>query len=136
MTVIESKEVTVKGSCQQTFEFLKNLNNYHLLLPKDRISDWKADEKSCSFRIQNTYTITLVYNGANEPNTIMLISGEGSPLKFNLDLELADANTETTQAKMVCKADLNPFLKMMVEKPLKNLFDYMADRLVKVREEA
>lgn len=135
MTIIESESVTVKGACTEVFDFLRDLNNYSLLLPKDRISDWKSDGKSCSFRIQNTYTITLIHVGENRPDIVHLESGEGSPLKFKLDLKLKELTADTTEAKMTCSADLNPFLKMMVEKPLKNLFDYMANRLVKVREE-
>ena len=34
-----------------------------------------------------------------------------------------------TKAKQEFNADLNPFIKMMVEKPLKNLFDHIADRM-------
>jgi len=62
-----------------------------------------------------------------------LISGENSPFSFSLNIILTESDG-TCDAQLLCEADINPFLKMMVEKPLNNLFDYMADRLVKVKE--
>jgi hypothetical protein len=34
-----------------------------------------------------------------------------------------------TTAWQEFKGDINPFIKMMVEKPLKNLFDHIADKM-------
>ena len=38
----------------------------------------------------------------------------------------------TTTAFQVFEADLNQFIKMMVESPLKNLFDHIADKMVEI----
>ncbi|CAG5087196.1 hypothetical protein [Parvicella tangerina] len=131
MTKIESKEVTVGADAQKCFDFLLDLNNYNLLLPKDKISDWKSDEKNCSFKIQNTYKLALHYSDSEPTSKILITSGEGSPFTFDLYINLEDKG-DSTGAQLVCHADINPFLKMMVQKPLNNLFDYMADRMVKV----
>lgn len=133
MTHIESKKVEVAASVNDCFNFLCDLNHYELLLPKDKISHWESDEKSCSFKIQKTYKLDLLLKGAEEPNVIHLVSGEKSPFKFTLDIHLV--GDDLTQAQLKCDADINPFLKMMIEKPLNNLFNYMADRLVKVNDE-
>ena len=133
MTRIESKKVTVSASQQEVFEFLSDMNNYELLLPKKNISDWKSDEKTCSFKIQKTYKLVLEHVGGTEYSTVNIKSGEGSPFKFTLDVNLAEG--PTTEAQLICDADINPFLKMMVQKPLNNLFDYMADRIATVKSE-
>ncbi len=131
MTKIESKEVVIAANSQVCFDFLMDLNNYQLLLPKDKISDWQSDEKSCSFKIQNTYKLSLKYSESEPTSKILIVSGEGSPFSFDLYINLENQG-ESTGAQLVCHADINPFLKMMVQKPLNNLFDYMADRMVKV----
>jgi carbon monoxide dehydrogenase subunit G len=131
MTTIESKEVNIAANSQVCFDFLMDLNNYELLLPKDSISDWQSDEKKCSFKIQKTYKLALVYSDSNPTSQITVVSGDGSPFKFDLKINLSDKG-DSTDAQLVCNADINPFLKMMVQKPLNNLFDYMADRMVKV----
>jgi hypothetical protein len=131
MTRIESKKVTVNCSQEECFEFLSDMNNYELLLPKKNISDWSSDEKICSFKIQKTYKLVLEQVGGTASSQINIKSGEGSPFKFTLDINLAEGTT--TEAQLICDADINPFLKMMVQKPLNNLFDYMADRIAVVK---
>jgi len=133
MTHIESKKVEVGASVNDCFNFLCDLNHYELLLPKDKISHWESGEQFCSFKIQKTYKLDLLFKGTEEPNVIHLVSGEKSPFKFTLDIHLEES--DLTQAQLKCDADINPFLKMMIEKPLNNLFDYMADRLVMVKNE-
>lgn len=135
MTRIESKEVAIEALPQKCFDFLLDLNNYELLLPKDKISHWESDEKNCSFKIQNTYKLSLKYSESEPTTKILVTSGEGSPFKFDLYINLAELEDGGTAAQLICHADINPFLKMMVEKPLNNLFDYMADRMVKVINE-
>jgi carbon monoxide dehydrogenase subunit G len=128
MSTIESKKVDVKASREEIFTFLTNLNNFIELLPKDKISDWKSDEASCSFKVQGGYKIGLLMGSAHPHEKIILNSSSDSPFKFVLNIHLEEFGSGT-RGWQVCEADLNPFLRMMVEKPLKNLFDYIADKL-------
>ena len=43
MTRIESKSVMITKSAEEVYAFASDLNNFQLLLPKDRISDFKSD---------------------------------------------------------------------------------------------
>lgn len=133
MTKIESKEVSVSAPISTCYNFLLDLNNYELLLPQDKVSHWESTEKECSFKIQNTYKLSLIYKESTPETSVLVVSGPDSPFKFELHINLEE-NDGRTNAQLVCNADINPFLKMMVQKPLNNLFDYMADRLVKVNE--
>lgn len=128
MTRIESKKVRLMTTVEAAHEYLSNTDNLVQLLPSERISDWKSDGKSCSFKIQGAYTIGLVLQPQDNPNLVMYISAPGSPFAFTLNarLEAKDAHTEASQ---LCEAQLNPFLVMIVKEPLRNLFDYMADKL-------
>ncbi len=131
MTTIKSEVVTINASPEKVYTFLSDLRNYELLLPRDSVSEWSAEESYCSFKIQQTYKIELHLSGGEEFTVLKLTSGSGSPVKFTLDVGLKDETSQTI-AQLICNADVNPFLKMMVEKPLKNLFNYMADRMLKV----
>ncbi len=137
MARIESKIVQVNCSPEECFEFLKDMNNYELLLPKKSVTNWESNEKECSFKIQKTYTLVLEHVGHTPHEQINIKGGKASPFKFTLDVNLKELENGT-EAQLVCDADINPFLKMMVQKPLNNLFDYMAERLVivKGKEEA
>ena len=50
MTKIESKEVEIAKPAQELYTFLQDMNNFQQLLPQDRISEWKSDGTSCSFK--------------------------------------------------------------------------------------
>jgi carbon monoxide dehydrogenase subunit G len=128
MTEIESKKVTVPASPEKVFAFLCDMNNIEKLLPAGKYSDWKSDEKSCSFKIQGAYTIVLNFVEANPNSSVTYRSGDGSPFSFTLVSHL-QANEVGTEGYLKCEADINPFLKMVVQGPLKNLFDYMAEKL-------
>lgn len=130
MVKIESINAVVNASPETVFAFISNMNNIRKLLPEHKISEWKSDEKSCSFKVQNAYTIPLKYIGAKEFSLIQINSGEGAPFRFTLDVHLR-AEQGKTIGYLECNAELNMFLEMMVKGPLKNLFDYMAGELAK-----
>ncbi len=131
MTRIESKHVEIARPAQDVYTFLQDMNNFQQLLPQDRISDWKSDGVSCSFKVAGAATIGLQLDGGTAPDHVRLKSTERSPFPFTLDVHLDGANG-STQAYQIFEADLNPFIKMMVESPLKNLFDHIADRMVEI----
>lgn len=125
---IESKKVNISASQEKVFKYISNLNNFEHLLPAERISDWESTEDYCSFKVQGTATIDLK-RAQEEPHSHLIFeSGNKSPFPFTLNVFLSEKDGVTT-AYQIMEAKVNPFLKMMVERPLSNLFDYIADRL-------
>src|SRR5687767_7576891 len=104
------------------------MNNIRELLPQDKISNWKSDTGSCSFQVQGSYTIGLTFKEGIPYSQISFSSSENSPFPFTLSafLKQVDGKTEVYQ---LCDARINAFLEIMVKGPLKNLFDYMTDKL-------
>jgi len=135
MTKIESKKVSVNAPAEQVFTFLSDMNNIEKLLPAGKYSDWKSDATSCSFKVQNAYNIGLKFHSSVPNSEIKYDSGHGSPFPFTLKATLKE-NGAKTDSHLVCEAEINPFLEMLVKGPLKNLFDHMADRLTKIFPEA
>ena len=131
MTRIESKQVDIPRSAGDLYTFLQDMNNFHQLLPQERISDWKSDGRSCSFKVQGAATIGLELDGGNEPDLVKMKATERSPFPFTLDVHLTETDG-VTKAWQEFNADLNPFIKMMLEKPLKNLLDHIADRMAAI----
>lgn len=131
MTRIESKQVEIAKPAQQLYDFLLDMNNFQQLLPQERISEWKSDGASCSFKVQGAATIGLKIDGGTAPELLKLKATDRSPFPFTLDVYLKE-NGGNTAIHQVFEADLNPFIKMMVEKPLKNLFDHIADKMAKI----
>jgi carbon monoxide dehydrogenase subunit G len=128
MATIESKRVVLNTSPDEVYSYVQDLNNLIELLPKDNVSDWQGAETSCSFKVSGGYKIGLAHKSLTSPNHIVLESTEGSALKFDLDIRFNEQEG-STEAGLTANLDINPFMKMMVEKPLKNLFDYIATKL-------
>ncbi len=125
---IESKTVQVPAPREKVFRFLCDLNNFEKLLPGDRITEWESRTDYCSFKVQGTATIDMQMKEMDSPGRILLESGDKSPFPFTLEIFLKDIDGQTSAFQQM-NAKVNPFLKMMVEKPLANLFNYIADRL-------
>jgi carbon monoxide dehydrogenase subunit G len=128
---IVSETVTVSRDAETVFAFLKNLENLVQLLPQDKISDWQATEQQCSFRVQNATTIELVRISDTAFTLITMESGPKSPFPFTLYVHIQPQDTTCT-GYLEFDGKVNPFLKMMVERPLTNLFNHMALRLKEV----
>jgi carbon monoxide dehydrogenase subunit G len=128
MTKIESKVTSVDSGAEKIFSFLTDMNNIEKLLPEGKYSDWKSDVGACSFKVQNAYHIGLALKSSEPNHLVSYSSTPGSPFPFELNVKLIEKDGKT-QGQLLCDAQINPFLEMLVKGPLKNLFDYMADKL-------
>lgn len=128
--VIDSTKVTVNATQEEVFKFLKDMRNIVHLLPQDKISDFKATENDCSFKVQGGVIISLIQNGDEGHGKIKMKSGEKSPFPFQLIVNTTPTS-DGTEGYLHFDGEVNMFLKMMVEKPLTALFNYMSNELAK-----
>jgi len=128
--ILTGEKVKVNAGRTEIENFLVDSRNIELLLPEDKISNFVADEKACSFKVQGGFTISLIQNGKKE-GEIYLRSGEKSPFPFKLTVYLNVEEANITEGYIEFDGEVNAFLKMMVEKPLLNLFNYMSHKLSK-----
>lgn len=127
---IDSTKALVDAPAQTVFDFLLNTENLYHILPQDKISDWKADNKSCSFKVQGGFTIALIQTSSVSPSKIVMKSGEKAPFPFTLTVNLEDKGGKT-EGYIAFDGEVNAFMKMLVDKPLTNLFNYMSVKLQK-----
>jgi hypothetical protein len=128
--ILTGEKVKVNTGRTEIENFLIDSRNLEYLLPKDKISNFVADENACSFKVQGGFTISLIQDGREE-GKIYLRSGEKSPFPFKLTVHLNEEEANITEGYIVFDGEVNAFLKMMVEKPLLNLFNYMSHKLTK-----
>jgi carbon monoxide dehydrogenase subunit G len=134
MTTIETNHQEVNGSTQEVFEFLSDFNNFEHLLPQDRVENWSSTADACSFRIKGMADIGMEIEDKTPHSAINIKSKGKVPFDFKLNVVLK----ETEQANqsvvyMVFSGDINPFMKMMVEKPLRNFFNMLVAKLAEIR---
>lgn len=125
---IDSTKVIVNASQEEIFNFLTDSNNIIELLPQDKIADFKSDKEQCSFKVQGGVIISLIQDGSDGMDVIKLKSGQGTPFPFKLSIKIAPQGDQC-EGYIHFDGEVNMFLKMMVEKPLTNLFNYMSQKL-------
>jgi hypothetical protein len=57
---------------------------------------------------------------------VRFASQKGTPIRFDLDVVIVPLEDGKASLQVRCDADLNPFMKMMAEKPLQAIFSGMA----------
>ncbi len=124
---IISQEVEIQATSNQVLDFISITSNIEKLLPQDKISDFSFNESSCSFKVQGGITISLIQSGREE-NKLFLKSGEKSPFPFNLTIHTQPLNNGC-KGNIEFNGEVNAFLKMMVEKPLSALFNFMSNKM-------
>lgn len=128
MTRIESDQVVIAKSPEEVFKFLSDFNNYQKLMP-EQVADWVSDTDTCSFNIKGMASLGMAIE-SRTPNKEIKIKKHGkAPFDFFLTCEIVENTTaDTSKLKLYFDADLNPFLKMMAEKPLTNFLNLLVNR--------
>ena len=125
---IDSDKAIVNASVETVYTFLANAENIGKLLPEKEVSDFKGTSKECSFKVQGGITISLIQDQLNPYEEIKMVSGEKSPFPFHLTVHLKPTEGKT-EGYIAFDGEVNAFLKMMVKKPLTNLFNHMTNTL-------
>lgn len=125
---ITTNNAVVNAPIETVFAFLSVAENIQKLLPADKISDFQADENGCSFKVQGGIVIPLIYMAKTAPTLIKMQSGDKAPFSYTLAIELKTFD-DKCEGHIAFEANINMFMKMMVEKPLINLFETMTHQL-------
>jgi len=132
-TKIESRVGTIASSEEKIYNFVSNFNNFKQFIPADKVQDFESTEDSCKFSVPNMGKVGLRIIEKTPFNTIK-ISGDGmANQQFNLWVQLKQASENDTKVKITIKADLNPMIKMMVAKPLKNFVDKLVEAMERMK---
>lgn len=134
MTEFISDKVLIQTNKEKVFQHLMVMPNYEALFPEDRISDFQSDENSFSVKIAGQGRIKLERSEVTENEKITLKAVDDKPFQMDLNILLED-NEGKTKGHILANADLNPFIKMVAQKPLDKLFNSMAKKLAKVINE-
>lgn len=135
MTTYESE--IKKVDCNETdiYELISDLNNidrFKEMIPSDKIKDVTYDADSCQFSVDPVGRLGLRIVD-REPSKTVKFTTDQSPIDFNLWIQMKQVAENDTRIKVTVKADINPFIKPMVEKPLNMMVERIADGLTKIR---
>ena len=127
LMVIQSTSVSVQASITSVRAFLSDAQNISFLLPQDKISEFQATTEQCSFKAQGGILINLLFDEQND-QIVRYRSGAGSPFSFSLSISLQNEG-ESCIGQVTFDGQVNGFMKVLIEKPLKSLFEQMSIQL-------
>ncbi len=133
MTRIESEKTIINKPAIEVFNFLADFKNIGSLMPS-QVVNFETDGDTCKFTIEGMATLGMRY-GSKTPNTeIVMSKHEKAPFDFNLICKLNEISNNSTALQLLFDADLNPLLKMMAEKPLKNFINLLLNRYKEIAD--
>lgn len=130
MATFESSVRQIPHSQQAVYNTLSDLSNIDRVkdrIPADKLNDLTFDADSMSISTPMG-AVKLKIVDREEPKCIKFET-EQSPLPFNFWIQILPVTDTTCKMKLTIKAELNPFIKGMVSKPLQEGIEKIADAL-------
>lgn len=109
---------------------LNNLDKVKDKLPEDKIKDLSFDSDSLTIGAPMG-SVSMRIIEREEPKCIKFAT-EKSPIAANLWIQIVPEGEEACKMKLTIKADINPFIKGMVAKPLQEGLEKIADVLAMI----
>ena len=110
---------------------LRNLEKVRDRVPEDKVSDFSFDEDTVSLNVPPVGQISLRICDREEPKCVKFETVQ-SPVPFNLWIQVLPVDDQNSKMKVTVKAELNPFIRGMVEGPLTDGVEKIADALSQV----
>ena len=134
MTEFISDVKNISHNDVDIFRVLSDLSKLDLIkeqIPADKIRDFKFDGDSCSFRVDPVGEVRFRVI-EREPNKRVKFKSENLPFDVFLWIQLVQKAEKETKMKITLRADLNPFIKGMVSKPLKEGLEKISDMIAEL----
>ena len=111
---------------------LRNLEKVQDRVPEDKVNDFKYDEDTVSLNISPVGELKLRICEREEPKCVKFETVQ-SPVPFNVWIQVLPVDENNSKMKVTVKAELNPFIKGMLEGPMREGVEKIADALAQVQ---
>ncbi len=132
MTKIESEKVEINNSAENIYNYLSNFSNFEMLMPP-QVTNWEATSEDCSFTINGMATIGMKIVEKIPFSKIIISSNGKVPFDFQLFVYITEKGATSSVGQITFESNLNPMMKMMVEKPLSNFFNMLAKKMADIK---
>lgn len=134
MTQFESEIKVISYSQERVYTKLADLNHLESIkekIPKEKIQNLSFDTDTLTINVSPVGNLTLKII-EREPHNCVKFETVQSPLPFNLWIQLLPVSEEACKIKLTLRAEINTFMKGMVQKPLQESIEKMAEMLAAI----
>ena len=131
MSQYESSVKCIPYSQERVYAKLEDLNNLEGLkdkLPADKVKELTYNRDEATVNIPPVGNVTVRIIEREAPKCIKL-EAAGSPIPVNMWIQIIPDGKEASKMRVVVKAEVNFMLKAMIEKPLKEGIEKIAEAL-------
>jgi hypothetical protein len=114
---------------KELYDFLTDFKNFASILPKDKVENFQHTADSCSFTIRGITALTIKQISKMPYSSVKFQSEGLAKFNFILEAKFIGEADKPGQCQIELLADMNPFIKVMAEKPLTGLVNTMAQKL-------
>ncbi|HAI80595.1 MAG TPA: orotate phosphoribosyltransferase [Chryseobacterium sp.] len=126
---LEGRKIVVNKSVNTLVEMLNKPEDYKNLMP-DSLQNFEVRDNGFKFGLKGMPEIALKIEEVNDKAVVL--KSASSSLDFELKGLMNALNENQTEVQLLFEGKFNPFIKMMVEKPLQNFINTLSDNLEKL----
>lgn len=134
MTEFVSDKKVIPHSDTDIFRVLSDLRNLELLrgmIPEDKINDFNFEKDSISFTVDSLGKVTFIVT-EREKDKLVKFKSVKLPFEVLMELHLLSLTEKNTEFSMQVQSKLNPFMKGLVEKTMKDAIERISEALTKL----
>ena len=134
MTEFVSEVKTILYSDADVYRVLSDLRKLDAVkdqISENNISDLSFDENRISFRLNPIGEVTFLLE-EREPNKMVKFKSEKLPFDVFMWIQLVSKAEKDTRLRLTVRADLNPFISGMAQKPMREMVDKISDALTQL----
>ena len=126
---LEGRKIVVNKSANALVEMLNKPEDYKNLMP-DSLQNFEVRDNGFKFGLKGMPEIALKIEEVSDKAVVL--KSASSSLDFELKGVMNALNENQTEVQLLFDGKFNPFIKMMVEKPLQNFINTLSDNLEKL----
>ena len=134
MNQFESNVMAIPYSQQRVYDMLSDLSHLERVkdrIPQDKVKELKFDQDSVSINVSPVGDIAFKIIEREEPKCIKL-EATTSPIPLTIWIQMLPTADEASKMKLTLRTELNPFIKGMVQKPLQEGIEKIAEMLASI----
>lgn len=119
---LDSPKQLVPKSPQQVFDFLNDLKNFEKLMPDNVTKFELLGSDGFLFALKGMPEVALKRKEAVAPKFIQM-EAAGGKLNFNLNLDINEVSSDSSEVQLTFNADFNAMMAMMVKGPITKMIE-------------
>lgn len=123
---LEGRKILVNKSVADLKKMLNNAEDYKNLMPES-LQTFVTEGDVFKFSLKGMPEIALKIDDSTDREVVLKSAKSG--LDFQLKGTLQPINENQTEVQLLFEGKFNPFIRMMVEKPLQNFINTLTDKI-------